>query len=88
MAATKVEVLAAWTSSFQGEAEEFILLLELARRRIRTDINCGIEMKSHCPYFHKADEYIFGLLFQCDFSLCFFLCVIYFSSGFSFFVSG
>lgn len=34
MAATKVGVLVAWISSFQGEAGELVLLLELARRRL------------------------------------------------------
>ena len=61
MAATKVEVLASWTSSFQGEAGELVLYLELARRKIVMDIEGHIQMKSHCPYFHKVGEYIFGL---------------------------
>ena len=61
IAATKVGVVATWTRSFQGEAGELVSLLELVRRKIGMSINGGIEIKSHCPYFHKVGEYIFAL---------------------------
>lgn len=59
MTATEVGVLAAWTSSFEGEAGELVLQLEPARRRTRTAIKGGIAMESPHPCSHEVGDYVF-----------------------------